>query len=163
MRSFFSSFVFVALAALSQPGHAQTLTLGGGVGGIGGIKSESAIAWGAHLNVNSLGWAAFHAEFVAAPFADGTLIMGSPAFAFYPVDVDGFLFGGLVGVGFYKMPQSSTQFGFNYGIIGDFSISKKFSVGMTARQHLLTGSQEADSLWNVMMTVGYKFESGGDW
>lgn len=141
---------------------AQTVSVGGQVGGLGGINDDSAIAWGGYLNVNTYGWAAFHADFFVAPFEAGTLFSASPGFAFYPVDLEGFLFGGIVGVGFYNVPDAGTEFGFNYGIIGDFSITKKLSVGMSARQHILPSGNNTYA-WNVMMSLGYKFEAGGEW
>lgn len=162
-HSRFYLFLLIILAGFHfNSAKAQSITAGLGVGGLGGDGSDSSIGWTANLNVNSIGWAAFHAEVTVAPFKSGTLLMGSPAFAFYPMDLDGFLFGGLVGVGFYKLPVDGTLFGFNYGVVGDFAISKKVSVGMTARQHLLTGGGP-DAIWNVLMSVGYKFDGGGDW
>jgi hypothetical protein len=156
------SLVTLFLPAFSTESKAQTVSVGAQVGGVGGINDDSAIAWGGYLNVNTYGWAAFHADFFAAPFDAGTLFSASPGFAFYPVDLEGFLFGGIVGVGFYTVPGADTEFGFNYGIIGDFSITNKFSVGMNARQHILPGNADNTS-WNVMMSVGYKFEAGGEW
>jgi len=152
----------LSMGALSHNAQAQTVTVGAQIGGVGGISDESAIASGVNININSLGWASFYADLTIAPFTAGTFMAIAPAFAFYPVDVEGFLFGGLVGVGFYNVPNDKSNFGFNYGIIGDFGISKKLSVGMTARQHLLTGGQK-DSVWNVMLSLGYKFDGGGDW
>jgi hypothetical protein len=150
------------LGAMSHEAIAQRVTVGAQVGGVGGISDNSAIATGANININSLGWASFYADLVIAPFEEGSFLAISPAFAFYPVDVEGFLFGGLVGVGFYNVPKDPSNFGFHFGIIGDFNVSKRLSVGMTARQHILTGG-EKDSLWNVMMSLGYTFDGGGDW
>jgi hypothetical protein len=160
--TFSMAITLMFLGAMSQNAQAQRVTVGAQVGGVGGVSNDSAIASGLNININSLGWASFYADFVMAPFAAGTFTAISPAFAFYPVDVEGFLFGGLVGVGFYNVPGDSSNFGFHYGIVGDFSVSKRFSVGMTARQHLLTGGSK-DSLWNVMMSLGYTFDGGGDW
>lgn len=151
------------MGAVSHNANAQSVTVGVQVGGVGGVaEDDSGIATGINININSLGWASFYADLVVAPFEAGSFMAISPAFAFYPVDVEGFLFGGLVGVGFYNVPGDASNFGFHYGIIGDFAVSKRLSVGMTARQHLLTGG-EKDSLWNVMMSLGYKFDGGGDW
>lgn len=156
------------LGAVSHKSQAQTLTLGIQVGGVGGLpqksgKDASGIGWGGNLNLNSLGWAAFNADFFTVSSDAGTTFALSPGFAFYPVNVDGFLFGGLLGIGFYKVPGASASFGVNYGLLGDFLVTKRFSIGMAARQHILTNSGAADSLWSVMMSVGYKFEGGGDW
>ena len=161
-RSIYLGISLFVLGAVSQCAMAQRVTVGAQVGGVGGVGEESAIATGLNLNINSLGWASFYADFAMAPFKAGNFIAISPAFAFYPVDVEGFLFGGLVGVGFYNVPGDASNFGFHYGIIGDFNVSKRLSVGMTARQHLLTGG-DTDSLWNVMMSLGYTFDGGGDW
>lgn len=154
--------MLLGLGALSQNVRAQTVTVGAGIGGIGGVSSGSSIGWSGHVNVNSLGWAAFQADILMASFKSGFFVAGTPAFVFYPVDLDGVLFGPLVGVGFYRIPNDATTFGFNYGVTGDFGISKKLSVGMTARQHLMTGAK-ADTLWDVMMNLSYKFDGGGDW
>lgn len=161
--SLFLGLLVLSSGITSRKGLAQTLTVGAQVGGVGGVGSDSGIAWGANLNVNSFGWASFYSDIIVSPLTGGTLVAVSPAFAFYPVDADGFLFGGMVGVGFYSVPADNTTFGFNYGLIGDFAISRSLSIGMTARQHILTGSGNTDSMWNVMMSLGYKLEGGGDW
>jgi hypothetical protein len=152
--------IFLALfLGLSWGAQAQSLQLGAHVGALG-VDSKSEIAYGINLTSNPYGFAGFRMDATFAEFSGARYFSTSPAVIFYPVDFAEMQLGVLGGAGFYKLPQDKTRFGTNFGVLGDFMLSKTLSVGMETRYHYVF---DADSVWTVFLTAAYKFELSGGW
>jgi hypothetical protein len=150
----------ITILALGVSSQAQTLQVGGHIGAVGGSQASSEIAYGAHLTSNPYSMAGFRIDATAANFSGGTYFSTSPAVVFYPVDFDEMKLGVLVGAGFHRRPSDKTRFAVNYGVLGDFSLSKTLSVGFDTRAHSIF---DVEDLWTVFLTMGFRFELDGGW
>jgi hypothetical protein len=153
--------LFLALGVGTwQTARAQEIKFGGHVGAIG-VSDTSKIGYGAHLNINPYGWAAFQADATFAKFGnDKWYFSSSPGVVLYPVYYDEFRLGIIGGPGFYKLPGLSTKFGLHIGATGDFAVTENFVVGMETRYHPVF---DAEDVWSVFLTAGFKFDAGGGW
>ena len=149
--------------ALTPTAQAQEFKLGAHVGALGTTSpSDSTIAYGAHFLVNPFSIAGFQIDATFGRFNGATYFSTSPAVVVYVVDYSEFRLGLMGGPGFYKFPGDSTKFGLHIGAMGEFSLTDNFIVGMETRFHPVIGDN-APNVWNVFLTVGYRFEAGGGW
>jgi len=166
-RGWFSKvFVFAALLTTMGGGtaRAQEIVVGAQTGGLGTVdypgSEKSTIAFGPFVKVNPYGWAAFKLDATFGHFDGGSYFSSSPAVQLNPIAYEEFSLGFIGGAGFYKLPSRSLRFGLNGGVSGDFALTNHLSVGMEARYHTVFDSP---NIWNVFLTLGYSFETGGDW
>jgi hypothetical protein len=152
--------LFACLIIWGARAWSQNIIVGGHAGALA-RGAESTIAYGAHVNVNPFGWAAFHVDTTFANFSGGRFYFStSPAMVYYPVNFDEFRLGVLGGPGFYKISGVDTKFGVHAGLQALFSVIPQFTVGMESRYHALFSSP---SVWNVFLTAGYNFDGPGGW
>jgi hypothetical protein len=152
--------IFSGIILLSSIGaFAQSVAIGAHVGAVGADSSE--IGYGVNLTADPYGVAAFRIDATFAPFAAGNYFSTSPAVIVYPFNFEEMKLGFLGGAGFYSIPADKTHFGLNYGVIGDFSLSENFSVGMEARGHSIF---DVEDMWSVFLTAAFRFDiANGGW
>jgi hypothetical protein len=142
--------------------EAQEYKFAAHVGALGtaGTSSEGTIGYGVHFLAVPSGWAGLQLDATFGQFNAGTYFGTSPALVLYPADLGELKMGVLFGAGFHKFPSTSMKFALHTGINGDFNVSDNVAVGLMTRYHFLF---DADDIYDVMLTFGYKFEVGGGW
>ena len=171
MKTFTKGFKFLSksliLVALivSVQAFSQEFTLGAHSGALG-RGNQTEIAYGAHINVNPLGWAALEIDATFARFNNNnSYFSSSPGIVLYPIDFDAFKVGFVGGPGFYKYQGHEIKFGLHGGMGGEFSLLDNFVVGMQTQYHGVFDSVANGGIdvWNVFVTFGYRFEVDGGW
>lgn len=167
MKTLQKSLKFLALGAFvfSLQAFSQEYTLGAHTGALG-RGNQTEIAYGAHVNINPLGWAALEVDATFARFnKENSYWSTSPGIVLYPIDFDVFRIGFVGGPGFYKYEGFETKFGLHGGMVGEFSLLDNFVVGMQTQYHGVfdTIANGGEDVWNVFVTLGYRFEVDGGW
>lgn len=164
MKNFLKKSTFLGLFVFGAS-QAAEFVLGGHVGALGTTRNgknsnESILAYGANLKINPYDWAALKLDATFGRMNSESYFSTSPALMLSPILFEEFNIGFLAGPGFYKLPGQDTKFGLNFGIAGDFNLSKNLSVGMESRYHPIFDSVD---VWNVFVTMGFRFSAGDDW
>jgi len=154
-------FACCVLALATNSISAQEVKVGGHLGAVGSMEGDAnAIGYGVNLLVVPSGWAGLQLDATMAYFNGGTYFASSPAIVLFPVNMGEIRAGIMAGPGFYKEPARSLKFGFNLGAMGEFNINDHFNVGMMGRWHPVLGTYD---MFDVFVTLGYKFDMGGGW
>ena len=162
MRTFALSALALLGLSFASGAHAQEVTVGGHLGALGN-SSNSGIAYGAQFGVNPYGFAGLRIDTTWTTLTNGTFFSSSPALTLYPFLSEEFRVGVLAGPGFYRAPGGHYEFGLHGGVTGEFFLNRNVYVGMEARTHHTISETPSNDYWSVLLTAGYKFETGGNW